>query len=239
MSPRSGDRRPLSVARRRDMSRQASGPTCCRTPSTTTTTACRVRWSSAPISASACSSTRASAWGSPSSTSRTPASSSPTAASTSTCLPRAIGCSRGPAGSSRSELAHAAVGNDLAAEQERRVRAGKKQRRLRDFLRPAEALHGHLGDDAPPGLLEDLRRQPQAAENRRGHRSGTDGIYPDVAAEKLCRQRARERKECCLARRIDAGIRHSDVRDDGGIEDDGGAVDQKRQRFLNREIRAL
>src|SRR5438445_6052207 len=69
------------------------GSTCCRTPSTTTTTACRVRWSSAPISAPECSSTRASAWGSPSSTSRMPASSSPTAASTSTCLLRATGCS--------------------------------------------------------------------------------------------------------------------------------------------------
>src|SRR5204862_5467493 len=46
-------------------------------------------------------------------------------------------------------------------------------------------------------------------------------------------------KDRCLARRIDAGIRHSDVRVDGGIEHDGGAVGQKRQRFLNREIRAL
>src|SRR2546425_11987723 len=41
-----------------------------------------------------CSSTRASAWGSPSSTSRMPASSSPTAASTSTCLLRTTGCSQ-------------------------------------------------------------------------------------------------------------------------------------------------
>src|SRR6266404_2276131 len=86
-----------------------------------------------------------------------------------------------------SKLAHSAIGNDLRTQQERRVGAREKERRLGDLFWSPESFHRHLLPDIVRRLFEYLGRQAQPIEDRRGDRTGTDGVDPNAPTYKFSR----------------------------------------------------
>jgi hypothetical protein len=77
----------------------------------------------------------------------------------------------------KSELAHAPVGHQLGANDERRVGRCQIQHSARDFLGRPEALEGDLGLDARRDFRELLRRETQAATSASVAPAATNDLY--------------------------------------------------------------
>src|SRR5262245_52671223 len=137
------------------------------------------------------------------------------------------------------DLGHAAIDEQLDPGDETAVVTGEEQGGVRHLVRRAHPAQRHGGDDVRLHLVDLLPRPPGLVEARRFSRAGDDGVYADLAVPQLRRPAARERPHGGLAAAVDAARFHPLDRGDRGIQDDGRAVREERQRLLHGEEQSL
>src|SRR5262249_25312554 len=137
------------------------------------------------------------------------------------------------------DLGHAAIDEQLDAGDVAAVVGGEEQGSVRHLVWRAHPAQWHGGDDARLHLVDLLPRPPGLAEARRFSRAGADGVHADLAVPQLRRPAARERPHGGLAAAVDAARFHPLDRGDRGIQDDGRAVREERQRLLHGEEQSL
>ena len=108
-----------------------------------------------------------------------------------------------------------------------------------DFVGGAHAAHGDTADESGfelGGIADGL---PQAIDGRGFDGAGADDVDADFAVLEIDGPTAGERAEGGLGGAVDAEGRHAFYGNDGGVENDGGAVDEKREGFLYSEENAF
>jgi len=82
-------------------------------------------------------------------------------------------------------------------------------------------------------------RQAELAIEGGRDRPGADGVHTDTARDQLTGESAGKGKKGSLGGCVDARVRHTDVRVDGGVEHNGRRIREDRQECLNEEIRSF
>src|SRR5690606_155833 len=137
----------------------------------------------------------------------------------------------------RSELGDAAVHDELDARRVGRV-DGEEERRRRDLVRCAHAVHGVGGDPLGDEGVGRLLRHG-ALQGARVDGTGADRVDPDAAREQLAREAAGQGAHGRLARRVHARVDDADPVRDRGREHDARAVGEQGRERLDGEERPL
>ena len=137
------------------------------------------------------------------------------------------------------DLPDAAVNVDFDSGDVRGVVGREKSNGAGNFFGPADALHGNVRQEMLQHGVSCFLGEIQASEDRSFDGTGSDGVDTDVAADEFRSQGAGKGAQRCLCRGING---RSSVAFDScntSIEDDGAAVIEVRERFLDGVIRAF
>ena len=128
-------------------------------------------------------------------------------------------------------MGHAAVDEEFDAGDEAGVVGGEEGDGFGDFVGGAHAAHGDTADESGfelGGIADGL---PQAIDGRGFDGAGADDVDADFAVLEIDGPTAGERAEGGFGGAVDAEGRHAFYGNDGGIENDRGAVDKKGRAF--------
>src|SRR5262245_19289343 len=137
-------------------------------------------------------------------------------------------------------LRDAAVDEQFNSRDITRVVRCEKYYRLCDLIGSAESPERNSARDHRLTLFPDFRRrseqitQPRCVDGARA-----DRVHPNAAFFQIGCPGPRKRSQRGFCRAINAVGREPFAGDNGGVQDDRGAIRQQRQRLLNREDDAL
>jgi hypothetical protein len=137
------------------------------------------------------------------------------------------------------DLGHASVYEEFDAGDEAGVVGGEEGDGFGDFVGGAHAAHGDTADESSFELgciADDL---PKTIDGRSFNGAGADDVDADFAVLEIDRPTAGERAEGGFGSAVDAEGGHAFDGDDGGVENDGTAIDEKRESFLYGEENAF
>src|SRR5277367_6677705 len=143
------------------------------------------------------------------------------------------------AGAGFLNLGHAAVDEQFCAGYEAAVVGGQEDDGFGDFAGGADAAQGNGGGHAGLESFELIRIAEQVISTRRFYGARADDVHADFPVFKVGGPGAGERTDRCFRGAVDAERGDAFGAGDGAVDDDGGAIAQERQGFLNGEEDAL
>src|SRR5271163_2377031 len=136
------------------------------------------------------------------------------------------------------DLGHAAVDEEFDASDEAGVVGSQERDGFGDFVGGAHSAHGDTTDESRLKLIS-AGGLSEAINGRSFDGAGADNVYADFTVLEIHGPTAREGSEGGFGGAVDAKGGYAFYRHDGGIENDGGAVDEKREGFLDSEKNAF
>src|ERR1700722_340151 len=137
------------------------------------------------------------------------------------------------------DLGHAAVDEKFCAGYEAAVVGGQEDNGFGDFAGGADAAQGNGGGHAGLEGFELLRIGEQVVGTRGFYGAGADDVHANFPVFEVGGPGAGEGADRCFGGAVDAERRDAFGAGDGAVDDDGRAVAQERQGFLDGEEDAL
>jgi hypothetical protein len=153
--------------------------------------------------------------------------------------PNSVPCPYGTAMRRSLDLGHAAVDEEFDPGDEAGVVGGQEGDGFGDFVGGAHAAHGNAADESRFELGAITNGLPQAINGRGFDGTGADDVDADFTVLEINGPTAGERAEGGFGGAVHAKGGHAFYGNDGGVENDGGAIDEKRKGFLYGEENAF